>query len=83
MLKIINSYYYNINNNINIYLKRIKTMVVNGYTSYVALKQVAISCEPTTRHSFNKNNFLALDFVLVLCYNTNFNKKIGGIYANS
>ena len=26
MLKIINSYYYNINNNINIYLKRIKTM---------------------------------------------------------
>ena len=28
-------------------------MVVNGYTSYVALKQVAISCEPTTRHSFN------------------------------
>lgn len=83
MLKIINSYYYNINNNINIYLKRIKTMVVNGYTSYVALKQVAISCEPTTRHSFSKNNFLALDFVFVLCYNTNFNKKIGGIYANS
>lgn len=83
MLKIINSYYYNINNNINIYLKRIKTMVVNGYTSYVALKKVAISCEPTTRHSFNKNNFLALDFVFVSCYNTNFNKKIGGIYANS
>ena len=83
MLKIINSYYYNINNNINIYLKRIKTMVVNGYTSYVALKQVAISCEPTTRHSFNKNNFLALDFVFVSCYNTSFNKKIGGIYANS
>ena len=30
MLKIINSYYYNINNNIIIF-KRIKTMVVNGY----------------------------------------------------
>jgi len=26
---------------------------------------------------------LALDFVLVSCYNTNFNNNIGGIYANS
>ena len=56
MLKIINSYYYNINNNIYKYLNRVMTM-------------------------FKIN--LALDFVFVLCYNTNFYKKIGGIYANS
>ena len=28
-------------------------------------------------------NILALDFVFVSCYNTNFNNNIGGIYANS
>ena len=27
--------------------------------------------------------YFSIDFVLVSCYNTNFNKKIGGIYANS
>jgi len=56
MLKIINSYYYYIYNNINNNIKRVMTMF--------KIK-------------------LALDFVLVLCYNTNFNNKIGGIYANS
>ena len=57
MLKIINSYYYYIYNNINNNIKRVMTMF--------------------------KIKILALDFVLVMCYNTNFNNKIGGIYANS
>ncbi len=83
MLKIINSYYYNINNNINIYLKRIKTWCLEGNTSLKNLMCDYISCEPNHRHVLIKNNFLALDFVLVLCYNTNFNNNIGGIYANS
>ena len=56
MLKIINSYYYYIYNNINNNIKRVMTKF--------KIK-------------------LALDFVLVLCYNTNFNNNIGGIYANS
>ena len=57
MLKIINSYYYYIYNNINNNIKRVMTMF--------------------------KIKILALDFVFVLCYNTNFNNNIGGIYANS
>ena len=57
MLKIINSYYYYINNIINNYIKRVKTIF--------------------------KIKILALDFVFVSCYNTNFNNNIGGIYANS
>jgi len=61
MLKIINSYYYNINNNIYKYLNRVMTMF--------KIKII--------------KNILALDFVFVSCYNTNFNNNIGGIYANS
>ena len=61
MLKIINSYYYNINNNIYKYLNRVMTMF--------KIKTI--------------KNISALDFVFVLCYNTNFNNNIGGIYANS
>jgi len=38
MLKIINSYYYNINNNIN----RVKTMVLSGNTSSINLMRVYI-----------------------------------------
>jgi len=38
MLKIINSYYYNINNNIN----RVKTMVLDGNTSSINLMRVYI-----------------------------------------
>ena len=57
MLKIINSYYYYIYNNIINNIKRVMTMF--------------------------KIKILALDFVFVLCYNTNFNNNIGGIYANS
>ena len=57
MLKIINSYYYYIYNNIDNNIKRVMTMF--------------------------KIKILALDFVFVSCYNTNFNNNIGGIYANS
>ena len=57
MLKIINSYYYYIYNNINNNIKRVMTIF--------------------------KIIILALEFVFVSCYNTNFNNNIGGIYANS
>ena len=88
MLKIINSYYYNINNNIYKYLNRVKTIFKIGPMVFLAhlfvtrlVRQLRVKVGET--YHYQKKILLALDFVLVLCYNTIFNNNIGGIYANS
>ena len=88
MLKIINSYYYYIYNNINNNIKRVKTIFKTGPMVFVAhlfvtrlVRQLSVKVGET--YHYQKKNILALDFVFVSCYNTNFNNNIGGIYANS
>ena len=87
MLKIINSYYYNINNNIYKYLNRVKTIFKIGPMVFVAhlfvtrlVRQLRVKVGETYHY---QKKYFSIDFVLVSCYNTIFNNNIGGIYANS